>query len=73
MLSLSLLLYDVTTCLFFSPSQEFLKATGVVFTKKTTKHKNSMWRYESYTKGKADSKEIDINQRSIDLKPLENA
>ncbi len=46
-------------------AKAFLEQTGVKISKRKHKYKRSSWRSESYKQGKADSKDIDINQKSI--------
>jgi hypothetical protein len=48
-----------------SVAKNFLKDMGVKLSQKKHSYTKSTWRRESYEKGKVDSKEIDINQRSI--------
>ena len=38
---------------------------GIKLSKRKVKYTKSVYRHASYTQGKVDSKEIDINQRSI--------
>ena len=46
-------------------AKAFLEQTGVKISKRKHTYKQSSWRSESYEQGKADSKDIDINQKSI--------
>ena len=46
-------------------AEAFLKEAGVKLSKGGHKYTRSTWRQESYVQGKADSKTIDINQRSL--------
>ena len=46
-------------------AQAFLEEQGVKLSKAKKTYKNSMFRHESYKQGKVDSKEIDMDQRSL--------
>lgn len=48
-----------------SVAASFLKEAGVKLSNRKHTYTKSTWRKESYEKGKIDSKEIDINQRSL--------
>ena len=46
-------------------AKAFLEQTGVKISNRKRTYKQSSWRSESYEQGKVDSRDIDINQRSI--------
>ena len=46
-------------------AEGFLKTKGVKLSKRKLKHTKSVHRRESFAKGKVDSQDIDINQRSL--------
>ena len=46
-------------------AEGFLKESGIKLSHKKTTYTKSVWRRASYEQGKVDSKEIDINQRSL--------
>ena len=48
-----------------SVAASFLKEVGVKLSNRKHTYTKSTWRKESYEKGQADAKEIDINQRSL--------
>ena len=49
--------------------EDCLKEFGVKLKKGKNKYEKTIWRYESYTKGKKDSEQIDITQRSLTSPP----